>query len=265
MLFHYHAAMKTHILLVLLTLPLAGMSLHADTLFSDNFNSYTAGANLAGQGGWTGCGSLPVDTGSVLPTQVVRVDEGSSSGCTGPEAGFAILSQSFSGSIASGEVSTLSFDAYAPTNSHDMNVLLGTGDLGSDFSGVYLETNNFVPGWRLTLFQNADAVSFVDIPGGAGMPVSMSIVVDEPDQLTYAVYDFGAGPQTTSTLSFVGFTGLNSWTDVSIIGDYRFGLPQGEIDNISLTQTGTVPESSTLLLTSLAGVALLVSKKFRLG
>jgi hypothetical protein len=49
--------------------------------------------------------------------------------------------------------------------------------------------------------------------------------------------------------------------EVEISGDYRFGLPQGEIDNISLTQTATqTPEPSTLLLTALSGLGLLAMK-----
>jgi hypothetical protein len=215
---------------------LFGTTLHGQTvtLFSDNFESYTVGTNLSGQGGWTGCGSIPIGTSSALPTQVARVDLGSA-GCTSNLAGFAWISRSFPGSIAANGLTTLSLDAYAPDGSHNMNVALWNGD-DSNSNGVFLLTNRQVPGWALALYKDGIATTLT-IPGGTGTPVSFKVVIDVPNQIVYVVYDFGGGPQTTSSLSLAGDTTLSQWTSVSIFGDYRFGFPQAQIDNILLTQT----------------------------
>ena len=214
----------------------SGMALLGQTaLFSDNFESYTAGANLAGQGGWTGCGSIPVNTGGVLPTKVVRVDQGSSPGC-GVFEGQAFVSHSFAGSIASNTITTLSLDAFAPTGSHNMWVALDNGQFGtSNLEGFEFLTNYNVPGWQFAVLGGSGTV--ISIPGGIGVAVSFKIVIDEPAQILYVIYNFGSGPQTTAAISLVGSTGMSQVNEVTIAGDYRYGLPQGEIDNISLTQT----------------------------
>jgi hypothetical protein len=203
------------------------------TLFSDNFESYEAGANLAGQGGWAGCGSIPIGTSSALPTKVARADLGSAAGCTD---GFARISHSVPGAAAANAVTTLSFDAYAPVGSHDFQILFWDGNS----NGVDFFTTNTVPGWWLTVYTNGNGTP-VDlrptIHGGTGAPVSFKIVIDGPNQVVYVIYDFGSGPQTTSTLSLAGnITTLSQWNTVAIDADYRFGLPQGQVDNIRLTQ-----------------------------
>lgn len=235
-----------------LSLLVAGLQLDAATLFSDNFESYTAGANLAGQGGWTGCGSIPIGTSSALPTQVVRADLGSA-GCGAPLAGFALMNHSFSGSIGSNVITTLSFDAYAPTGAHSSGVWLT--DLGGPvLSGLQLLPSQNVPGWALFLYENGGSIGSISIPGGTGVAVSFQLVIDVPGQVVYVIYDFGAGPQSTSTLSLAGSSSLHSWNTLSLVGDYRFGLPQDQIDNISLTQT---PEPSTLLSMLLCGAGVI--------
>jgi len=242
-------------ILLSLSLLFAGMPINGTTLFSDNFESYTVGANLAGQGGWTGCGSIPVGTSGALPTQVARADLGSA-GCTGGLSGFAVISHSFSGSIADNAVTTLSFDAYASAGSHDSGVWLT--DLGGiTLNGVLLSPDQTVLGWTLILYQNGAGDHRISIPGGTGAPVSFQVVIDVPQQVVYAMYDFGSGWQTTSTLSLAGNTTLSQWKALSIVGDYRFNLPQDQIDNISLTQT---PEPSMLLSTALCGIGFVAMK-----
>jgi hypothetical protein len=241
--------------LLSLSLLFAGIPLHATTLFSDNFESYTAGANLAGQGGWTGCGSIPIGTSSALPTQVARADLGSA-GCSGNLTGFAVIDHSFSGSIADNVTTILSFNAYAPSGAHDSGVWL-TDLGGNNLNGVLLSPDMTVPGWTLLLYKNGGANDRVNIPGGTGAPVFMEIVIDVPDQTVYAKYDFGSGLQTTSTLSLAGDNTLSQWNTLSVVGDYRFGLPQDQIDNINLTQS---PEPSTLLSTTLSALGLLALK-----
>lgn len=239
-------------LFLTLSLLAAGLQLDAETLFSDNFESYTAGANLAGQGGWTGCGSIPIGTSSALPTLVARADLGSA-GCGGSLAGFALMNHSFSGSIGDNVITTLSFEAYAPVGSHDSGVWL-TDLSGPTLNGVQLLPDSNVAGWGLYLYENGGSLGNISIPGGTGASVSFQVVIDVPGQVVYVIYDFGAGPQTTSSLSLAGSSSLHSWNTLSIVGDYRFGLPQDQIDNISLTQT---PEPSTLLSMLLCGTGLL--------
>jgi hypothetical protein len=250
------------ILMVAAPVLLFGASLWGDiTFFSDNFESYAPGSNLAGQGGWTGCGTIPINTSSSLPTQVARVDLGSA-GCTGAKSGFAYLDHTFSGNIGSNAVTTLSFNAYAPNGSHDMNVFLSDSG-GNNINGVDFETDRTVPGWQLIFYKNGDGTTKILIPGGTGAPVSFKIVIDVPDQDLYAIYDFGGGPQTTGTLSLAGDTTLSQWNTLSLAGDYRFGLPQGQIDNLSLTQKPTAtPEPCYLSLLG-AGVAAMLLKRAR--
>jgi hypothetical protein len=58
-------------------------------------------------------------------------------------------------------------------------------------------------------------------------------------------------------LSRAGDNSLSQWNTLSVVGDYRFGLPQDQIDNINLTQS---PEPSTLLSTTLSALGLLALK-----
>ena len=115
-------------------------------------------------------------------------------------------------------------------------------------------------GWSLFLYKNGNGSSHIDIPGGTGAPSSFQVVIDVPGQIVYAIYNFGSGPQTTSTLSLAGNTSLSQWNALSVVGDYRFGFSQDQIDNISLTQTAA-PEPSTLLLVALGGIALMINRK----
>ena len=93
------------------------------------------------------------------------------------------------------------------------------------------------------------------------MPVSFKVVVDQPAQVAYAIYDFGMGPQTSASLSLVGNTGMGQANEVSLFGDYRFGLAQGQIDNIVLTQT-TTPEPSSLWMAGFSLGGLLILNRF---
>ena len=251
------------ILMVAAPVLLFGASLRGDiTFFSDNFESYAPGSNLAGQGGWTGCGTIPINTSSSLPTQVARVDLGSAAGCSGAKTGFAWIDHTFSGNIGANAVTTLSFNAYAPNESHNTNVFLSDAG-GTNVNGIDLDTDFFLPGWQLILYKNGNGSAHINIPGGTGMPVSFEVVVDVPNQDVYAIYDFGSGPQTSATLSLVGDTTLSQWNTLSLVGDYRFGLPQGQIDNLSLTQTPTAaPEPNFVMLLG-AGIAAMLWKRIK--
>src|SRR5262249_46666228 len=117
-----------------------------------------------------------------------------------------------------------------------LNLVVWLTDLAfPDVHGLALYTDNSLPGWSLGLYDNG---GHIFIPGGIGAPVHFKVVIDVPNQILYVIYDFGNGPQTTSTLSLAGST-LSLWKVLSLGGDYRYGLPQGQIDNISLTQVAS--------------------------
>ena len=50
-------------------------------------------------------------------------------------------------------------------------------------------TNFNIPGWQITL---QDTSTFIQIPGGLGMPVSFKLIVDQQAQIAYALYNFGS-------------------------------------------------------------------------
>ncbi len=223
------------------------------TLFTENFEAYSNGSNLAGQGGWSGCGSIPINAGSGLPTKVARVDSGSG-GCSSP-TGIAFISHLLGSSLGPNTITTLSFDAFAPVNSHNyalsLNSVQGT-------HGIVIFTNFNIPGWQITL---QDTSTFIQIPGGLGMPVSFNLVVDQQAQIAYALYNFGSGTQTSATLSLVGHTELSQADAVSVFGDYRFGTLQGQFDNIVVSQT-TTPEPSSLWIAGFSLAGLLTLNRF---
>ena len=171
----------------------------------------------------------------------------------GPFAGQAVASHSFAGSLTSGFITTLSFNAYAPVGSHGMVVWLDNGQIGTNPQGIEIFTDAVINGWVMGVLNSSEAIY---IPGGTGAPISFEAVIDMSDQIVYAVYDFGSGPQTSAALSLVGFD-WSQVNEVSISGDCRSGAPQGEIDNIDLSQTSAIPEPSTFLLTGLSCLVLL--------
>ena len=119
-------------------------------------------------------------------------------------------------------------------------------------------TNFNIPGWQITL---QDTSTFIQIPGGLGMPVSFKLIVDQQAQIAYALYNFGSGTQTSATLSLVGHTELSQADAVSVFGDYRFGTLQGQFDNIVVSQT-TTPEPSSLWMAGFSLAGLLTLNRF---
>jgi hypothetical protein len=243
-------------LLLLFSLLLTGLSLQGGSLFTDNFESYTPGSNLSGQGGWSGCGSIPVAAGSGLPTQVASVGGGSSSGCTGSFAGLAFLQHSLAGSITSDSITTMSFDAYAVPGSGHVTVDLNNRQLvdgQSNFVGIEVLTTDGLanPGWEISTEGGSGTKQEVFIPGNGSL-LSMKLVIDMPDQIAYGIYDLGSGPQTTSAINLAGVD-LTLVDRVEIVGDYRSGSSTAEIDNLDVTQT---PEPSTLLMTAFPGLVI---------
>jgi len=147
-------------------------------------------------------------------------------------SGLAYAFHTLSGSIATGDITTMTFDAYAPVGSYNSGVWLGEYAAGN---GISLTTNNsadgYPSGWQLIVGQDEIPADDIFIPGGLDIPVSFEIVIDVPDQEMYLTYDLGNGPQSTSVFS--GVTWLNQLDTVSIEGDYRYGYPQPQIGDKS--------------------------------
>ncbi len=238
---------------------------HADILFFDDFQSYAIGSNLMGQGGWTGCGVIPIGSSSHLASNVARADLGFPGCFSGPKNGYAYIGQPLTDSIQSTGV-TLTFNAYAPDGSHNIGLAL-TNNVDNVENGVYLYTDSANAGWHFSLYQNGTAMFHSLIGGGVGVPAFFQVVVDSPNEMAFAIYDFGSGPQTTASLTLVGNTTLDQWRTLALYADYRSTNPQAEFDNIVLREgvpgsTG-LPEPSSVLLTGAGIAALLVALRKR--
>ncbi len=213
----------------------------AVTLCSDDFESYAAGSDLVGQGGWASgaAGSAAqINAGSYLPSQVLD-------GCSALGAGLGNVVARAVADLDAGLVGTLSFDAYATTDAaatHNMAVFLTDEPSASltKAAGWFPVTST---GWTFTVGNDV-----FDVAGGYDMPVRMSLVIDGPAGEAWRTYDFGGGVQQTPHDAVAGSC-ISALDTIYIFIDHR-GSNGMEIDNLVLA----VPEPSTVVLFGLGGL-----------
>lgn len=222
---------------------------HAGVIFSENFDSYAAGSNLSGQGGWSG-DALTVGPSAGLGSSSALGTTGSGGTLNFTAHGLAALSAT--------KKTTLSYDAFAVSGSHDS---------GAFFSGAA----GILGGWFLDVISGGWSFDARGLSGSLGdvqvfsatinKPVTLKIIVDPVALDVFGLGNFGSGFVETTHYS-IDPTVLAKIDGVTIFEDYR-GTLGVDIDNISVsipdsTGGGGVPEPASLLLLSL-GLATLVS------
>ena len=240
---------------------LAGL-VHGQVLFTENFESYTNGSNLFGQGGWTGQNSGPnefivVGNGTYL-SGIVAARRGET----------AIFNISFgrhalSSALSTAQITTLSFDAWGTTDS-PASTNSGLGFIrqsDSVFANPLASWTAVATGWDLDLRGiTGNAGDYLTGVVGFNIPVVFEIVIDGPAGQVYGRYNpNGAG--FTQTASYAISPAMIASIDATILFiDYQTNVSRGvaEFDNISVQ---AVPEPSTYAL--LFGLAALVGTAIR--
>jgi len=260
---------KVVLVFVLLILPMA--TLNAGTIFQDNFDSYSSGSNLIGQGGWVGGLNVGGGTPTVLVNTASQLSGISLAGPVNSGLNQVVtIGNSLTGSLGIGSVYTLNFDAYAKstaTISHssalglvnNSNIL--SGSTAGSVTWGSLKTSSSTFGWSFyARALTGNGSDFNVITGGYGSVVNMSMVVDAVLMETYGIYDFGSGLLETDHYSF-NATQLAGLDAVGGFVDYRgvnggattaYGdqfLPS-EFDNLVLSENNfqPVPEPTTIAL-----------------
>ena len=166
------------------------------TLFSENFESYTSGSLINASGSkWNG-DKIYVTNGSYMSGNVLngRYDIGTDT--------MSIVYSELSRALTGEETVTMSFDAYATTDSPiSHNQVIGLG-VAEDAAKVFWNPAEEKVGsgmWRFDAhLLTGKASDYEDISGGYDTNVSMKIVVDGVNNEVYGVYNFGSGEHETT-------------------------------------------------------------------
>jgi hypothetical protein len=210
--------------------------------FSDNFDSYVAGSNIHGQGGWkgwdnvAGAGALVSSAFSLSSPNSVNITGGSD------------LVHTFSG-INSG-LWSLSINQYVPGNStgNSYFILLNQYNDGGPYN------------WSVQIQNNMDTgVVTSDIGGGATRPLVR-------DAWNTFRFDFNFGSGTVSEYyngSLLSTHPLHDGTGQNALGGidlFANGAAPVYYDNLSITM---IPEPGSLSLLALGGLAFVLRRKAR--
>lgn len=157
-------------------------------LFSEDFEGYANGSNLAGQGGWTGNRTLAGERATLASSVAAgQLDPGSLER--------AVLTHDLPTFEAAG-VLTLTFRAYAYRTlplSDKSGVFLSAG---TDADVGWLASKGAGLVWRFDCRNLTGLVTdFEDVFGGYGEPVALTVVVDFTAGEIYGISDFGEGPR----------------------------------------------------------------------
>lgn len=223
-------------------------------IFQEDFESYSVGSNLIGQGGWTTTVSnapLNINSGTNLGSKVADGHQALS--------GESTVLQNV-GALSLSSVTTLSADVYA----------YGTSPVTFN-TGMFLASTNNIPQvkwsalpfntktWRFSGNDFTEELFTV----GFDEAINLSIVIDGPNLETYGIIQHSGGTTETSrfTLPESTITGLDH---IWISTDYRnTGQYQGaEWDNILLSSTA-VPEPSSFLALSVGVIVVCSCRRNR--
>jgi hypothetical protein len=222
----------------------------ASPLFFDDFESYVAGAPLAGQGNWSGGpAAVLVRDDSLLPTNVLG-----GIGSFGASETFLyheVAGLSLSSSVA------MSFDALAGGSSHNSSA--GFGDPAVTISAQIGWTySNFGSdrGWLFELRLPGVPYTFFNAGTALDTPGHFGVMIDRTVNEVWGVFDLGAGEFSTphyavAPASLMGINGVITHQD------FR-GTKGIDIDNIRVE---AVPEPVTLGLTAAGIVAMALRRR----
>ncbi len=226
----------------------ANSGMAAGTSFEERFETYAAGSNLDGQGGWSGqtnqgtATEMPVTAGSFLQTGQVLNTRAISQADRIHQIGHDLPV------LSSSVVSTFSVDAYALSDS--INTGIGIGEnpspgpeiasAGGFFADYRANWAYAAGGWFLDLrgIAGSSDTNIFRLNTGTGKRVTLEIVVDGPAGVIYGrLYD-GAAVLTTDSRpitaeQIAAIDAVAIFSDRSLSG--RAGV---EFDNIRLTTTG---------------------------
>ena len=223
-------------------------SASATSIFTEDFESYTTGSDLNGQGGWYGNGSIFVD--NLNGSNAIG-------GSNEVGSGIHTLRNDVSFDSAYG-IYTLSFDGGAQVgpNTHDAGIALSATGETPDGTERFIGFNHhFTDGW---FFRPPDWSSpTFDFAGTLGDDGVFEILVDATALEAWGRADFGGGWIETprygiSTAELNALDGVIVWQNV---GD---SAPSSIIDNIALTH---VPEPSGLLGFGLGFLCLIARRR----
>lgn len=205
-----------------------------DRLFMESFESYPAGAILAGQGGWTGA-AVYVDNGPGLRSKVID-------GHHVADAKLATLVHDLE-PLPSDRIIELRFHAYAqsaPPISNNSGVFLTATGPGDPFDIGWSADRSNGNRWMFDargLLQDTTRISYA--PGGYDVYVSLVVVLDPIRGEVYGRYEFGNGGIETVRfpMTMEQFASIRA---VTILEDFRVpAMYQGvELDDIEVV---TVP------------------------
>jgi hypothetical protein len=238
------------------------------TLLFDNFESYSSGTDIAGQGGWyprdPSQAPILVSPGSYLGSMVldggIRTGDGSYTDRNIPS-----VLHSLSGPLNPSGTSTLSADAYAASSyrSHAAGLLFSSTDrtLEIGWWATWYAVSPIGPKWA---FQVSGMGNLDWFYGGYDQPVNLQVVVDGSASEMFGRISHSGGLYETPHFAITP-SQLASLPEVEIFEDYRDSFYLGaEYDNVQVTtDAGTVPEPSTLVIFSGLGVIGLVMSRRR--
>lgn len=244
--------MKTATQLLLIGLSSAMMTglAQGQVIFSDNFNSYAAGSNLNGQGGWT------VDNSYISGNDIVRLSNSAllnngSVVIDGRADGIENISfalHALPSALSTTAITTFTFDAYATTTSPaTQNTGAGFGKTAlpvKDNTFAYWGADSATPRWYFDARLVSNQSSVYSVTSSYNQVVHFGVVVDGPAGKIYGIYDLGLGYQQTPLYDIAAGT-IASLDAVTFHIAYGSSGAGGEFDNFSVQ---AVPEPSTYAL-----------------
>jgi hypothetical protein len=228
-------------------------------IFSDGFESYVAGSNINGQGGWVDFGGALITTVSSTQAQTglnsMRLEEGPPGGAM-PGYGSDVY-RNFGPLITTGTIN-LSFAQFVDTGVDTVgNLFISTGAMPTTFQGgLWILTASGpggtpAPGTNLILTRGAtDAPLAPPVAQVFGAWANHSLTVNL-DANTFD-YSYNGSPVVTGGIwdtvpgDGVSFGGINFWMqfgNANAVNNFMY------FDNFNLT---VVPEPSSIALASLA-------------
>ncbi len=145
-----HYSVKHNVLgLSIATLISTSQAVSAETIFQDNFESYSPGGNLIGQNGWTdeygGVYTIIISSGAYMPTQVANGRN--------PIGSIHTAIHQLPRTLNPSETGVLTFDGYGtssfpPSTNSGVGLVAGPG-LSNPIGGVWWDINNDSGGWSL--------------------------------------------------------------------------------------------------------------------
>jgi len=210
----------------------------ATILFEETFESYAAGSNLIGQGGWTG-------TNPILIGDVAAFSSRAADGRQNPGIhDMAYASHSLNAPLDPNEITWMTFDALAVSqspSSHNSGVFFEA--VTHDGFGWFVDWT--IPGWHFDARGLVGSGGIISVTGGYDVPVQLGLVVDGPANEIYGFYNFGAGVQFTPHFSILP-TQISNIDELEMFMDYRGSLGAA-FDNIQVS-TEPIPEPTTIVL-----------------